>query len=269
MCVLTADLQPFVDLLTSRSRLSNNEQDALLKLPTQLLHVDTHRDFVRADQSVDHVSVVVDGVVARFGLTGQGHRQITALHIAGDAPDLHSVVVPRNTFPLQALSKAAILRVPHAALRSVAARYPAIAEAFWRHCSVDMAIMAQWVVNVGRRDAKTRIAHLLCEMAVRNKAHLEGGEVTYFFPLTQTHLSDATGMTSVHVNRSLKALASEGLATVTDKQVRIPDWKALIDRGEFEATYLQADLKPAERMRIVDLGARHVQPAPRSFTPAK
>jgi CRP-like cAMP-binding protein len=197
---LTHNLQPFVDLLTSRSRLSSSEQDALLELPTHLLNVDTHKDFVRADQTMDHVSIVVDGVVARFGLTVQGHRQITALHIAGDAPDLHSIVVPKNTFPLQALGKATVMQVPHDALRSLAARYPAIAEAFWRHCSIDTAILACWVVNIARRDAKTRIAHLLCEMAVRNKAHLKGGEVSYYFPLTQTHLSDATGMTATRTD---------------------------------------------------------------------
>lgn len=98
-------------------------------------------------------------------------NEITALHITGDAPDLHTVVSPGDTFPLQALSDTTILRVPHAALRAIAARYP-----LWRHCSVDTAITAQWVLNVGRRDAKMRIAHLLCEMAVCYGA-TEGHEV--------------------------------------------------------------------------------------------
>lgn len=245
------DLRPFLDRLASRSRLDQAEQEALLGLPTRVLHVDAHRDVVHLNQTVNHVSIVVDGVIARFGQIAEGERQITALHIAGDAPDLHTVVVPSDAVPLQALSKAAILRVPHGDLRAVAARYPAVAEAFWRHCSVDAAITAKWVLNVGRRDAKARISHLLCEMAVRYNAHAGAGEVTFFFPLTQTQLADAIGMTAVHVNRTLKALAEEGLVTLSERTVRIADWTRLVARGEFDAEYLQAGVHPEDRLRIV------------------
>ena len=176
---MKADLSPFVDRLASHSQLNEAEQDALLALPAQLLTVDAHRDFVRLNETVDHVSVVIDGVIGRFGQNAEGERQLIALHIAGDAPDLHLMVVPRGTVPLQALSNARVLRVPHPALREVTARYPAIAEALWRHCSIDAGITARWVLNLGRRDAKTRIAHLLCEMAVRYDAIADGGAVTF------------------------------------------------------------------------------------------
>jgi CRP-like cAMP-binding protein len=246
------NLQAFLDQLTKRSRLNTNEEAAVLGLPTQLLRVDARRDFVGLDEIVHHVSVVVEGVVARFGQNSDGARQIIALHITGDAPDLHTVVLPSDTVPLQALSKTTILRVAHADLRVVAARYPAVAEAFWRHSSVDAAITAKWVLNGGRRNAKTRIAHLLCEMAVRCGAVVGNGEVTFDFPLTQTHLADATGLTAVHVNRTLKALAAQGLLTLSRRMARIPDWGRLVERGEFDGEYLQTGLKPVTRLRIMD-----------------
>jgi CRP-like cAMP-binding protein len=216
------------------------------------LRVHTHRDFVALDEIVHHVSVVVEGVVARFGQTADGARQIIALHIAGDAPDLHTVVLPSDTVPLQALSRTTILRIPHADLRRAAARFPAVAEAFWRHSSVDAAITAKWVLNGGRRNAKTRIAHLLCEMAVRYGVVVGRGEVTFDFPLTQTHLADATGLTAVHVNRTLKALAAQGLLTLSGRIARIPDWGRLVERGEFDAEYLQAGYQPGTRLRIME-----------------
>jgi CRP-like cAMP-binding protein len=249
---VTADLQPFVDQLINRSRLTETEQRAVLELPSDKRQVSAKIDVVGLDQTVDHVSVMVKGVVARFGQTADGERQITALHILGDAPDLHTVVVPGDTVPLQALTTTTILRVPHAALRAVAARYPAVAEAFWRHTSVDAAITAKWVLNVGRRDAKTRIAHLLCEMGVRCKANVGSGEVTFPFPLTQIQLGDCIGMTPVHVNRSLKQLAAAGLVTLAGRMAWIPDWEKLVQCGEFEAGYLQAGLRPRQRLRIVD-----------------
>jgi CRP-like cAMP-binding protein len=250
--VLKPDLQPFLARLTNRSRLNDAEQEAVLALPTRVKQVNAQRDIVRVDQTVDHVSVVVEGVVARFGQTSEGQRQITALHIAGDAPDLHLVVVPTDNCPLQALSNTTVLLIPHAELRTVAARYPALAEAFWRHCSVDAAITAKWVLNIGRRDAKTRIAHLLCEMAVRCNANESEGEVSFPFPLTQQHLADATGLTSVHINRSLKALSEEGLVRLSSRTAQIPDWEKLVSRAEFDPAYLSIGLNLGDALRIVD-----------------
>jgi DNA-binding transcriptional regulator LsrR (DeoR family) len=74
-----------------------------------------------------------------------------------------------------------------------------------------------------------------------------------FFPLavTQEQLADATGLTGVHVNRTLKTLRRDGLADFSNRSVRIPNWKALAAVGEFEPTYLQEDVRPEERLRIV------------------
>ena len=245
-----SDLHPFLERLLTRSVLTAEERCAVLDLPTRADQVSANRDFVHLDQTLQHSCIVVKGLVGRFGQTSQGARQITALHIAGDAPDLHSVVQPKAGSALQALTTTTIVRVPHAALRAVAARYPAIAEAFWRDSVVDAAVLSQWVVNVGRRDARTRMAHLLCEMASRFKARLTDNRASFPFPITQVHLADATGLTPVHVNRTLKCLKELGLMTMNRQWVQISDWKALARMGEFHAGYLQIDIKPEERLRI-------------------
>lgn len=243
-------LQLFLDRLTSRSVLTPREQQAVLDLPVHAVQVEANRDFVRLGEHVDHACFVVAGLVGRFDQTSQGARQITALHIAGDMPDLHSVVQPTATSALQALSTATILRVPHSAVRAVASWHPAVAEAFWRDTMVDAMIMAQWVVNVGRRDAKTRIAHLLCEMACRYHAEPRDNRVTYNLRMTQQQLADATGLTAVHVNRSLMALSSVG-TRFKGGTVRISDWEALTLTGDFDPGYLRHETAPEQRLRIV------------------
>lgn len=245
------DLQRFLDKLTSRSVLSKEEQQAILELPGKSQHVQASRDFVCLGERADHACLLVAGLVGRFGQNSEGKRQITAIHIPGDMPDLQSVVQPTATSALQALSIATIIRVPHVALRAATNSYPALAEAFWRHCMVDAAILSQWVVNVGRRDAKTRIAHLLCEMGKRLQAAPTKGETFFPFAVTQEQLADATGLTGVHVNRTLKVLRRDGLADVSNRSVYVPDWAALAAVGEFDQTYLQEDVRPEERLRIV------------------
>lgn len=243
-------LQCFLARLTSRSILTDEEKQAVLDLPAKLFQIAPSHDFVRLGERVDQACFVVAGLVGRFDQNSQGARQITALHIAGDMPDLHSVVQPTATSALQALSSATILKVPHAALREAAASYPAIAEALWRDSMVGSMILAQWVVNLGRRDARTRIVHLLCEMACRYGVVDGGGEVRFRLSMTQSQLADATGLTAVHVNRSLKNLALEGI-TFHSRSVRIEDWDTCVEMGDFESDYLQADVRPQERIRVM------------------
>jgi CRP-like cAMP-binding protein len=231
-------LQLFLERLTRRSVLSDHERQAILRLPAEPWVVSTNNDFVRLDERSDHTSLIVSGLVGRYELTSEGRRQITNLYIGGDMPDLHSVVQPSSGSALHAMSGASILRIPHSALRGLANKYPGIAEALWRDCVVDLMIQAQWVVNVGRRDAKARIAHLLCEMACRYRAPVHGGKVLFHLPLTQSQLGDATALTPVHVNRSLKALQKVGLS-FRGKTVRIEDWEAITAFAGFERGYLQ------------------------------
>ncbi|NUR44755.1 MAG: Crp/Fnr family transcriptional regulator [Sphingomonas sp.] len=254
------NLQRFLDRLTIRSILTEEEQEAVLSLPGQAEQVHGNQDFVRLGERVDHSCLIVAGIVGRFDQNGEGIRQITAMHIPGDMCDLHSVVQPTPTSALQALSVSTILRIPHTAIRSAAAEYPAVAEALWRDCMVDASILCEWVVNVGRRDAKMRVAHLLCEMASRLGAMVEGlDDIVFDLPVTQTQVADATALTPVHVNRTLQSLRAERLVDWHQRVVRLPRLKALMRLAEFDSDYLQSDVKPEERLRIVN-GERSGKP---------
>ena len=245
-------LQRFLDRLTSRSVLSEEEQQAILGLPSHAEQVHSNRDFVPLGARVDHSCLVVAGLVGRFAQDREGSRQITAIHVPGDMADLHSVVQPKTSSALQALSVATILRIPHAALRSISTRYPAIAEALWRDCMVDAAILCEWLVNVGRREAKHRIAHLICEMGLRISGSRARDGFMFDFPITQTQLADATGLTPVHVNRTLQMLRREGILEWSRGHVvRVPDWDALAMLGDFDPDYLHMEGKPEERLRMI------------------
>ena len=232
-------LQRFLDKLATRSALGEKEQQAILSLPAYPVQVACHRDFVRAGERVDHACLIADGLAGRFGQNRDGQRQIIDLHIPGDMADLHSVVTPGAASSLQALAVRTILKVPHAALRAVAARYPALAEAFWRECVADAAILAEWVVNLGLRNAHARAAHLLCEIACRCRSAEGRVGSSFAFPATQNHLADMLALTPVHVNRTLRSLREEGLADLRHKTLQILDWEGLVDAGEFDPAYLQ------------------------------
>lgn len=248
MTRLHSSLEQFLGKVLRRSVLSDEEQKAILALPIRAEQIEAQRDFVRMGERVTHSCLIVQGLAGRFGQGREGNRQITALHIPGDMADLHSSVVPEATSALQALTTTTIVKIPHHAVRETAARYPAIAEAFWRECVIDAAVLSEWVVNIGRRSAAVRLAHLCCEMAYRYRLGDVPSRFVFGFPATQQHVADALGLTSVHVNRMLRMLDSTGLVKARRGVIEVLNWLALADYGEFDPSYLQLDGAPRAPM---------------------
>lgn len=231
----------FVSRLHRRSSLSDAEANALLALRGTTSVVHANSDIVSPGEAPVHACLVLDGLAGRFSQLGDGQRQITALHVSGDMCDLHSLVTPNGGWALQALSPTVILKVPHSQLREIAHAFPNIAEAFWRDCSVDAGVLSQWVVNIGRRDARSRLAHLLCEMAVRLENAGLGSRTAFRLEATQAQLADALGLTAVHVNRTIQALRASGIVSINGHEIRIGDWDALVEMAGFDERYLQIE----------------------------
>jgi CRP-like cAMP-binding protein len=238
-CTTNEAIALFLNRLVLRSPLGEAERAAVLNLP-QVSEIDeVERDFVHVGDHLNHACLVVDGLVARFAQIQDGARSFVALHIPGDMGDLFSVVEPNVTWALHALCPTRILRVPHHTLRELAERYPALGMAFWRDTVTDANILAQWTVNIGRKDALSSVAHLLAEMAVRHQANGLGDDKEYVFPITQADLADAVALTPVHLNRVLKRLREDGIAIKEANFVRILDFKRLAYVAEFDPAYLQ------------------------------
>jgi CRP-like cAMP-binding protein len=161
--------------------------------------------------------------------------------------DLPSVVSPKAGWGLSALTSTTILRIPHAGLRRIDAKHPGIAEAFWRDCVADGSIFSECVVNVGRRDAISRIAHLFCETAIRCEQAGQGDRRSFPLQITQTDLGDATGLTNVHANRTLRELREQSIVELRSGTVTIHDWDRLVKTGDFDAAYMLLD-GPAPRI---------------------
>ena len=80
------------------------------------------------------------------------------------------------------------------------------------------------MTNIGRRDAYNRMAHILCEWVLRLRAVGLVKDHTCDLPMTQTELADATGISTVHVNRVLQELRGNGLITLRGSRLKVLDW---------------------------------------------
>jgi CRP-like cAMP-binding protein len=240
-------LQRFADRLLARSTLTQEEVEAILDLKGAAFQARPNYDIVSPGESVHAACLIVAGLVGRFEQMQDGARQITAVHIAGDMCDLHSVVIPTMEWRLQALTTTTYLRIPHTELRRLAREFPALAEAFWRDCAVDAAMLSQWVINTGRREAICRCSHLLCEVALRSEYAGLGSRTSFPLEATQAHLGDMLALSAVHVNRTLQSLRRMKLIGMAGRHVEVHDWDELAALGDFDASYLQFLERPFPR----------------------
>ena len=236
-------LAPMLRKLRNWVTLGPADEQALLDLPHHLVTIDRQKPIVREGDAVSHCWLVLSGFCVRYKYVGTGGRQIVSIHMMGDLVDLQNALLGVADHGLQTLTECRMAKLPIQHIRQLTDTRPAIKDALWYDTLIDGSIHREWVANVGRRDAPTRIAHLLCEFALKLEAVDLGEQLNYELPMTQDQLADATGLTAVHVNRVLQSLAKDGLIErVTPKSVLIGDWKKLAAAGDFRRDYLHLDL---------------------------
>lgn len=230
-------LRRFLTRLTSRSVMSPIEQEAILGLSVSARKYRTNHDIVSPKTTVEHACLIAEGIAARYDQSARGQRQITALYLPGDMGDLHSVVSPKAAWGIVALMPVEVLEVPHRELMSIAMRHPTVGMAFWRDGTADASILAKWAANA-RRSARSRLAHLMCEIGLRSEMAKLGTRTAFHFPVSQHQLADIVGLTAVHVNRTLQALRSDGLIRSHQGTVFVDDLEGLRKVADFDDSYL-------------------------------
>jgi CRP-like cAMP-binding protein len=186
----------------------------------------------------------VSGFAARYQVLEEGGRQITALHVAGDFVDLHSLLLKPMDHGVVTLSDCQIMKIDHAGLRAVTAQESHLARMLWLSTLIDAAIHRQWIVAMGRRTALGHTAHLFCEIYSLLNAVDLAPDMAFEFPITQQELADVLGLSSVHVNRTVQELRAKDLISWDGTTARILDWDCLAALGEFDPTYLQLENEP-------------------------
>jgi CRP-like cAMP-binding protein len=230
-----------------RAPLDDEDRQAFLSLPHRTQQVEANVYIIREGDRPDRSCVLLSGFALRHKVTATGERQIVSVHVAGDFLDLEGALLNISDHNVQMLTRGELAFIPRNAMRDLILANPRVAAAMWVDTLIDGSIFREWVVNVGRRDARARIAHLLCEFARRLEVAGLSSVTGYELPMTQEQLADATGLTSVHVNRVLKRLDEEGLIVRSKRHVAIPDWGQLRDVAGFNETYLHLDQVARER----------------------
>lgn len=227
------DLSLLIGRLRSHARLDERELRLVSGLPWRVSRRRRHAYLIRQGDMVADCMVLLSGCSHSHKDLSDGRRQIIGFNYPGDPVDLDLLYLKEAHFGVQMTSEGLVASVSHAALEALMLASPEIQRAFLTTAMVDRAISQEWILNVGRRDARQRIAYLICEAMVRNMGHVD--DVTDFrFPFTQEQLGEAAGITQVHVNRVFRQLAMENLVMREGRKLKVPDFSALCDVADMD-----------------------------------
>jgi CRP-like cAMP-binding protein len=233
--------RPYSRLLHRLERLntlSAVDRQRIAELPLKLVNYPAGRDIVSHGYSSSRCTLVLDGYLCRHKPVSGSRRQITSFFVAGDIADLATLHLPAVDYSITTVGPAVVAFVPHAALKEAADESAALTQAFWRETLMQAAISQEWIVNLGRRDAFARIAHIVCELTVRLQASGLARDFSFAMPLTQMDVADACGISNVHANRVIQELRHMGLVDWDSRRLKIRDWSSLTRVADFNDDYL-------------------------------
>jgi CRP-like cAMP-binding protein len=208
--------------------------------------VAARRDLIREGEKPRGVNLILEGWACRYKQLPDGRRQIVHFFIPGDLCDANVFILKEMDHSIGAISRVRYGEISPSDFEEMMAQSPRITRSLWHNELVNAAVAREWVANVGQRTAYEALAHIFCEMFLRLKsAGLTDGD-SCEWPVTQTDLADATGLTAVHVNRTLQELRRAGLIELTGRRLTIGDLPALMQVSMFNANYLHLDREEGE-----------------------
>ncbi len=235
----------FIRKLESIATLTDEERAALMRLPMQVRDMRPDQDIVREGDRPSQCCLVLEGFTTSYKLRPNGKRQIVAFHIAGDIPDLQSLHMEVMDVNLSSVSACRVALIQHPHMRDLCHSHPRLADVLWRETLIDASILREWMLCLGRLSAAEHMAHLFCEFLTRLKAVGLVEDNSFSFPITQSELGDALGLSNVHVNRVAQDLREKNLIAWERGTVTVLDWEGLVKLGEFNPTYLHLTQKKA------------------------
>lgn len=201
-------------------------------------------DIAREGEPTQVLRLFLSGWACRYRTLEDGRRQILAFLLPGDLCDLNNDVLSELDHSIGALTPVHYVEIQHDRVAHLLAERPRLARAFWWHMLTSFSIQREWTLNLSR-SALERLGNLFCELFFRLRAVglTQGGR--YDLPITQIEMAEATGLTPVHVNRTLQEMRSEGLIILKERVLDIPDIAALQHAVLFSPTYLHLGLAAA------------------------
>ena len=195
-------------------------------------------DIISEGEDPKTVNLIVDGWACRYKILEDGRRQILAFFVPGDLADLHVYILDAMDHSIGSITPLQYAMFKPTEFEKLGDEHPRVLRALWWDSLLMSSIQREWLVSVGQRSAVESLAHLACELFLRLKMVGLAENGLCRFPLTQSDIGDALGMTQPHVSRTIKDLNATGVVTIQRGTLRVHDLSGLRTLALFNPNYL-------------------------------
>jgi CRP-like cAMP-binding protein len=204
-----------------------------------LMRAGPGEDLIAEGDPIDSIRVVLSGWLFRHKTLKDGRRQIVNFVLPGETCDTYAYLLSSLDHSITTATPVAYAEITRTRFERLTTASRALAEAFMCETLLSNAIQREWAINLGRRAAFERVAHLFCEIfeRLRPVGLVDGNSCA--LPVTQMDLADATGLSVVHLNRTIQELRVAGLIVLRDRTLTIDDLEALKNVAMFSPSYLR------------------------------
>ena len=228
-------------------RLSHEELISGAGRGVRSMTIRKNKDVLVAGKHYGAVYVNHRGWLVRYKILHDGSRQIIDFILPGQIFGLQACVFRKSLYSVATITESSVSEISFQIIDEVFERSPRLAKALFWSAACEAAIVGEHLIDAARRSAYERISHLLLELFVRLKGAGLTSDMTFEMPLTQELIGDAVGLTTVHVNRTIRQLREDKLVAIDHKRVTILDFEGLSLVSDFENSYLAAAADAIEK----------------------
>ena len=221
--------------------ISPSDRELLKALRVTERALDDREALCREGDTATECAIVHAGFLASCKSAPE-REQILAFHVPGDFLDLQTLYLPASDRSIVSIGRSRVGLISHSDLRGLLAASPQLAGIFWRETIIEATVLREWICNVAARDALACIAHLFCEIAFRLEAVGMVTENSFHLPITQQDIANASGISTVHVNRTLQEMRKRGLIRLEHRTLTLLNVEELKRTAQFEPDYLHGRL---------------------------
>lgn len=221
------------------TKLSTEDKAALDRATAERIRkYEAHQDIINEGDAPRSVNLVLSGWACRYKMLEDGRRQIIAFLLPGDVCDYNAFILREMDHSVGTLTSVTLSEMSRETFEALTLNHPRITQALWWETLVYLAVQREWTVNLGQREALERVPHLLCELFIRLRSVGSTQGTSCEFPITQSDLGEATGLSAVHINRTLQDLRAANLIMLRDRTLTIPNLEDLKRASKFNPNYL-------------------------------
>jgi CRP-like cAMP-binding protein len=177
-----------------------------------------------------HLYLMIEGWAYQYQTLRDGRRQILDFSLPGTLLGISPGPATKMPHTAESLTGVTVAAIPREWLREIFVREPDFAMRVVSAAGDTINQAYDNLTDVGRRTAYEALARLMLRLFTRIRTQCPdtwGNSVE--LPLTQAHIGDALGLTSVHVCRTLGTLRRDGVLKLRDGTLTILDFGRLTE----------------------------------------